>query len=73
MPTDPFQTPSKTSDVRLVLYDMIGKEVQVLASGEYDAGEHRILGNLSNIPSGPYLVLLRSEEDVLYRQIQVIH
>lgn len=63
----------RSSDIRLSLYDEQGNEMQVMASGLYEAGEHVITSDLSTIPSGAYLVVLRSEAGISRQKISIIH
>lgn len=46
--------------VLLVLYNLMGQEVQRLAEGRYPAGRHQVRMDGSRLPSGVYLVRLRS-------------
>jgi hypothetical protein len=41
--------------VRLVVYDMLGREVALLAEGPLSAGRHTVRFEASNLPSGTYL------------------
>src|SRR5690606_2664839 len=40
--------------VRLALYDALGREVQVLAEGDFSAGEHRVVLEATALPAGVY-------------------
>ncbi len=42
--------------VRLVVYDVLGREVALLAEGETEAGRHRVTFDGRSLPSGSYLV-----------------
>jgi len=44
--------------VSLVVYDMLGREVQVLVRGDLQAGYHRVQFNAAQLPSGTYLYRL---------------
>ncbi|NQV72804.1 Ig-like domain-containing protein [bacterium] len=44
--------------VSLVVYDMLGREVQVLVRGDLNAGYHRVQFNADRLPSGTYLYRL---------------
>ena len=44
------------SDVRLVVYDVLGREVAVLADGPVAAAHHEVALDGSRLPSGTYLV-----------------
>jgi len=48
-----FSLPEK-ENVRLFVYDILGREIIKLADGIYEAGEHKIVLNGSNLPSGIY-------------------
>lgn len=48
----------KSSFASLKIYDMLGREVSTLISGELEAGDHEIKWNASNYPSGVYFYKL---------------
>jgi serine protease AprX len=59
---NPFQTGTtiaftlpEASPVRLVVYDVTGREVARLVDGTMDAGEHRVEWDASDLASGVYL------------------
>ncbi len=47
--------------VRLVVYDVLGRDVAVLADGPMKAGRHAVRFDASGLPSGTYLVRLTAE------------
>ncbi|MCX6137735.1 MAG: T9SS type A sorting domain-containing protein [Ignavibacteriales bacterium] len=49
---------SQGSDVRLVVTDMLGREVAVLVNGYRDAGQHAAAFNASTLPTGIYFYTL---------------
>jgi hypothetical protein len=51
---------TSASDVRLAVYDMLGREVAVLANGRYASGTHTVAFEAGNLPSGVYLYRLES-------------
>ncbi|CAF3838145.1 unnamed protein product [Rotaria sp. Silwood1] len=51
----------KNGFVELKLYDILGKEVAVLANGMFDAGKHTLDVNLSYLSSGTYFYRLTSD------------
>jgi uncharacterized repeat protein (TIGR01451 family) len=53
--TIPFEL-SESTDVRLAVYDLLGREVSVLADGMMTAGHHQVTFNAGQVPSGTYLV-----------------
>ena len=46
------------ADVRLAVYDVLGREVAVLAEGTYPAGPHRMALDAGALPAGAYVVRL---------------
>jgi hypothetical protein len=44
----------QTQDVRLAVYDITGREVVVVTEGRYEAGEHRVTFDGTELPSGIY-------------------
>lgn len=44
------------ADVRLVIYDVLGREVARLTDGILDAGHHEVVFDASDLPSGMYLI-----------------
>jgi len=57
---------------RLAVYDVLGREVRVLADEDFTAGEHRILFDGSNLPSGLYFARLQSEEFVSTQKLLLL-
>jgi len=56
-----FQLPA-TNHLSLSVYDLYGREVAVLTKGLYIKGNHKIIWNASDLPSGMYLVQLKTED-----------
>ncbi len=54
-----FAVPNRTF-VKLVIYDMLGKEVEILVNSEYNAGTYDVNWNASNYPSGVYFYRLNA-------------
>ena len=50
-----FDVP-EASVVRLVVYDVLGRQVRVLVDGTREAGTHAVVFEASSLPSGTYLV-----------------
>ena len=48
----------EASEVSLVVYDLMGREVQVLVRGTLSAGMHSATFDASNLPSGAYMYRL---------------
>ncbi len=65
-----FELPRR-SFVRLALYDATGRAVQVLVSGEFNAGRHEIALNTAGLASGVYFLNMRTSEKSLTRKIVI--
>jgi hypothetical protein len=49
------------SNVKLVIYNVLGKEIETLVSGWFQEGEHKVEFNAKNLPSGVYFYRLQAE------------
>ncbi len=58
-------------EVDLVLYDVMGRELMVLARGTVEAGVHALPVDVSALPSGVYLCKLTASGSVLTRTLTV--
>jgi hypothetical protein len=56
-----FDIPERTN-VKLVIYDILGREVETLIDKELEPGKHKINFNATNLPSGVYFYTLRTPE-----------
>ncbi len=59
-------------DIRLVVYDLLGKEVAVLANGRYPAGEHTFTLDGTNLASGIYLYRLTAGTFTAVRKMLLV-
>ncbi len=66
-----FHLPMR-SVVSLSIYDVLGREVANLVSGEQDAGEHVVHWDAAGLPGGVYFCRLRSGNFSLTRQLILI-
>ena len=48
-----FSLPQK-SQIKLKVFDVLGREIQILADGVYEAGKYEVEFNATNLPSGVY-------------------
>ena len=62
----------KSSSVRLVLYDMLGRRVQTLASGRRQGGRHVVDLDASRLTSGVYFARLEADGATRTRKIVVV-
>ena len=63
---------AKTGMVKLVIYDVLGKEVKTLINGVKDAGYYDIQVNASQLSSGIYLYRLESDGKALTRKMTLL-
>jgi len=50
----------ESAQVRLVVFDVLGREVRVLLDGTREAGTHEVTFDASDLPSGTYLYRLET-------------
>ena len=50
----------QSNNVRLIVYDLLGRVVAELVNGELNAGYHKINFNASNLSSGIYFYSLKT-------------
>jgi hypothetical protein len=58
--------------VSLKVYDVLGREIATLVSGQKDAGIHRVTFDASYLPSGAYLCVMRAGEFATVRKMTLI-
>jgi hypothetical protein len=61
-----------TSEVRLILYDLLGRHVAVLANEKKDAGRYEVELNASRLASGVYLYRMSAGSFVQTRKMIVL-
>ncbi len=62
----------KTQHVTLSVYDLLGQEVQVLVDGVRPAARYRIPFDATDLASGTYLYVLRTEEQVAVKTMALL-
>lgn len=60
------------SRLRVVVYDITGRQVAILADGIFTAGNHNINWNASGFPSGTYICLLTSNGIIEKRVMNLV-
>jgi hypothetical protein len=63
---------SVVSNVRLSLYDLLGREVAVLVNEKKEPGEYLVKFDGSRLPSGMYLCRLESGDNVQVRKLMLL-
>jgi hypothetical protein len=66
-----FDIPVK-SDVKLIVYDLLGREAAQLVNGEMNAGRYEITWNAGNLASGIYYYKLTSGKEVFTKKLILV-
>ncbi len=66
-----FRLPVR-SDVRLVLVNMLGEEIQVIENGSFSAGTHNIQLNASQLATGMYFYKLETQNFVDVKKLLLL-
>ncbi len=59
----------KQSNIQLLVYDALGRQVSVVAQGVYTEGEHQVVFNAAGLPSGVYLYRLINGNEIVTRRM----
>lgn len=59
----------RSSNIRLSAYDILGREVGILAEGPYTAGTHRVIFDGRSLASGVYLIRLSTPNSTHIRRV----
>ena len=70
--TIPFQLPVPEEHLRLAVYDLLGREVEVLLSGPVAAGSHMITWQASRYASGVYFVRLEGSRQMDVQKVLLL-
>jgi hypothetical protein len=62
----------EAQEVRLAVYDVLGREVTLASEGRQEAGRHRVQFDGSSLPSGSYFVRLRVGNKIHTQKITTI-
>ena len=65
-------TLTRRSQTHLSVTDVAGREVAVLVNGALDAGAHQIEWRPADLPSGLYLIRLRTDDAVIVRKCTLL-
>lgn len=69
--TIPFEL-AQSADVRLEVYDMLGRRVALLVNETRQAGEHTAVFESGNLPSGMYIARLQAGEQVFTQKMVMV-
>ena len=62
----------KASDISLIVYDMLGREVEVLVEGPQAAGEHTVRFDANHLPNGTYVYRLVAQDKTITRTMVLL-
>jgi hypothetical protein len=57
---------------KLTVYDLLGKEIAVLVDGEQEVGEHFVIFNAQNLPSGTYIYRLQTGDFTVVKKMLLL-
>jgi hypothetical protein len=60
------------SEVKLVVYDALGRQVAELATGTMEAGTHNVTFDAANLPSGIYVYKLVAGEFTNVKKLMLL-
>ncbi len=66
-----FELPAQVN-TRLAVYDLLGREIDVLIDGSLAAGRHEVQFNAQNLPSGTYFYRIEAGDFVQMRQMTLL-
>lgn len=66
-----FELPEQVH-ARLAVYDLLGRELEVLVDGSLAAGRHEVQFNAQNLPSGAYFYRIEAGDFVQMRQMTLL-
>jgi len=76
---NPFNPSTKISftltlkeNIKLKVFDILGREVTLLAEGEYEIGKHEIEFNANNLPSGMYFYNLQTQSKSITKKMLLV-
>jgi hypothetical protein len=64
-------TLEKRSDIRIAIYDALGREVKTLFNGQRDAGQNESIWKAESVPTGTYFIQVEINGRPVTRQIQI--
>ena len=62
----------EVSDVKLVIYDVLGRKIRVLVDGRYQAGTHAVTFEAGDLPSGLYLYRLETSQGSFVKTMMLL-
>ncbi|MBP3193927.1 T9SS type A sorting domain-containing protein [Natronogracilivirgula saccharolytica] len=62
----------ETSNVRLEVYDLLGRKVATLVNDQMEAGSHEVLFDATNLASGIYIFRITTSQFTKTRQMTLV-
>ncbi|MTI88207.1 MAG: T9SS type A sorting domain-containing protein [Balneolaceae bacterium] len=69
--TIPFEL-SKTANVQIKVYNLLGQQISTLVDGKYPAGNHIVKWDAQNLASGVYIYRLKTEGSIQTRKLVLL-
>jgi hypothetical protein len=66
-----FTIPQK-GNVKLRVFDLLGREITILADGVYEAGKHEVSFDAGNLPSGVYFYNLTTASSSISKKMLLL-
>jgi hypothetical protein len=63
---------SNDADVRVIVYDIVGREIAVLAEGQFNKGFHNVIWDAADQPSGIYFVTVSTQAESQSQKLMLI-
>jgi hypothetical protein len=63
---------SHATEVRILVYNLVGEQVAKLAENRYTAGRHQVEFTAENLPSGVYFYELKTENSVKLKKMVLL-
>lgn len=63
---------AREGHVRLSIFDLLGREVDVILDGEHAAGVFTVTWRAERVPTGVYVIVLRTQGHLIARRVSVV-
>lgn len=62
----------KATQLKIILYNMLGEKIETIVEGMYEAGFYKVLYNAQNLPSGAYIYRIESSEFMQVKKLMLL-
>jgi hypothetical protein len=63
---------AKSSHVKLIVYDILGKEIETLVNSYQRQGNYSVIFNGNNLPSGVYFYVLQADNFIKFKKMVLL-